>query len=411
MKEQRELKEYSGTLFDPALPSGRAPAFARCVGASLEVRCDRLHHSWSPVNLDLFRGGAAGKLIFFRPQGQVAISFCTDDETILTDAALCAAPSMDEKIGLLRRDAMNRQLAFVLGLAVVVALLSALVWGVASESDHLWSGIARSISPKAERSLGDKLYPHIEQQFPPVPDEALEAEFRSFADRVLGVVPDKSFQFTLHLSARPEVNAFALPGGHIVTLAGLVLEAQTPEEILGVLAHEAAHVTERHVMRHLARAMGVGVTFSLLLGDASGTLAGLGQLGDLLLSRSYSRDLEREADARGISYLVAANVDPRGLLTFFERMAKKAETTEKLLEERNRTKSEKTSAKKGDSRYSEATAEHVKMLEKALSTHPEHAERIARLQTLTGETRAGYDPVAFDLKGFQLRLTAIQKGD
>ena len=111
------------------------------------------------------------------------------------------------------------------------------------------------------------------------------------------------------------VNAVALPGGQVLLFDGLVQEAESPEELAGVLGHEVGHVRERHVMTALLRQFGLSVLLSganTTLGD---TVFGLAQMG-------YSRDAEREADTYARARMAESDVSPVGAAQFFERMGK-----------------------------------------------------------------------------------------
>lgn len=107
-------------------------------------------------------------------------------------------------------------------------------------------------------------------------------------------------------------NAFAIPGRRIVVFSGLLKRAKGPEMLAGVLAHEMGHVELRHPIRGLIHQLGLGAVFTLIFGDSS--LAGMGQLALVL---SYSRDMEREADARGIALLKQAGIRADGMSAFF----------------------------------------------------------------------------------------------
>jgi Zn-dependent protease with chaperone function len=91
-------------------------------------------------------------------------------------------------------------------------------------------------------------------------------------------------------------NAFALPGGKIYVLDGLLEKAQSPDELAGVLAHELGHVKHRDGMRKLIHDGGTSFLIGLLFGDVTGAGAVL-FAGRSVLDASYSRDAERDADA------------------------------------------------------------------------------------------------------------------
>ena len=112
----------------------------------------------------------------------------------------------------------------------------------------------------------------------------------------------------------PLVNAMALPGGRILIFRGLVDEAQSPDEVAGVLAHEIGHVEHRHVMVGLLRRFGLG----LLIGTG-GTAADYGQA---LVQSRYDRAAESEADQYSIERLKAARISPTATAEFFARLSK-----------------------------------------------------------------------------------------
>ncbi len=110
------------------------------------------------------------------------------------------------------------------------------------------------------------------------------------------------------------VNAVALPGGRVLLFDGLVQQAETPEELAGVLGHEVGHVRERHVMTAMMRQFGL----SILLAGAN---SGIGDTAFGLASMGYSRDAEREADDFARARMAESNISPLGAAAFFERLS------------------------------------------------------------------------------------------
>lgn len=133
-----------------------------------------------------------------------------------------------------------------------------------------------------------------------------------------------------------EINAFALPGGFLFVNTGLIQKAETESELAGVLAHEIAHVTTRHGTRLMKKASIIGIFYQaaqiaslILTGGVAGIgtyyalqygFMGLGMALDLTLL-GVSRDYEEEADQLGAQYAWAADYDPKGFISFFDKMA------------------------------------------------------------------------------------------
>ena len=119
---------------------------------------------------------------------------------------------------------------------------------------------------------------------------------------------------------RGMVNAFALPGGHIVIFRGLLAKAKSADEVAAVLAHEIGHVAQRHPTQMALRVMGIGMLGELLSGDGSGLAELAGEIGGTLLLLSYSRDMERQADAYGQDLLRRADLSTNAMARFFARL-------------------------------------------------------------------------------------------
>ncbi len=132
-------------------------------------------------------------------------------------------------------------------------------------------------------------------------------------------VQEMEYQINVSVFDHEMINAFAAPGGQIVVMRGLLGEADGPEELAGVLAHEIGHVERRDPTRHALRAAGSAGLLSLVLGDVSGgALAAI--LGEWLLRTGYSREAEAEADQFALEMLNSAGIDSGGLARFFDRI-------------------------------------------------------------------------------------------
>lgn len=116
-----------------------------------------------------------------------------------------------------------------------------------------------------------------------------------------------------------QVNAFAVPGGYLYVYSGLLLVLEDEAELAGVLAHEIGHIVGRHSANQLAARLGMDILTRLALGEDPHRI---GQIATQLSSARFSRDDEREADAFGVRYAIAAGYDPRGLLRFFTKLKK-----------------------------------------------------------------------------------------
>jgi predicted Zn-dependent protease len=148
------------------------------------------------------------------------------------------------------------------------------------------------------------------------------------------------------------VNAFAAPGGYIVVYRGLLRQAETPEELAGVLAHELQHVLQRHGTKAVLQEIPLRLVVAAATGDAGITGRVLGTAATLGALRYRRRD-ESAADRAGMEMLRAAQIDPDGMIRFFSRLVEQ-----------------------GDD---------IPALVAYLSTHPRNRARIEALQRLAAE--------------------------
>lgn len=159
-------------------------------------------------------------------------------------------------------------------------------------------------------------------------DTEIEMIIRRGADPILeasGLVPD---DVTIMLINDPSLNAFATQGQRMGFNTGLILEADTPNQFLGVLAHEAGHLSSGHTirgdvqragMRPFLLTMGLGVLAALAgAPDAGALLIGSSGYFGTLGALTYSRSQEAAADQAAVTALEAAGVSSEGLVEFFE---------------------------------------------------------------------------------------------
>jgi beta-barrel assembly-enhancing protease len=194
---------------------------------------------------------------------------------------------------------------------LVLAGISAVCIAVATYTPQ-W--LAPLIPASVERQLGSSLVGDFGGQFCHTPkgDAALAKMVRSL-DRKPG-------DLKINVANIDVMNAVALPGGNVVLFNGLLGEAKSPDAVAGVLAHEIGHVREHHVMEGMLRQLGMAVVLSGTSGNAGGML-------NDVLSLSYGRDAETEADTHSIKSLANANISPIATADFFDRLSR--ETGEK----------------------------------------------------------------------------------
>jgi len=165
-----------------------------------------------------------------------------------------------------------------------------------------------------EEKLGDLFWEHLGDEGYQITDSATVATMDSLVNRICVANSIPREHIKVHVFRSDVVNAFAMPGGHLVVNSALIEDCKNPEQLCGVLAHEIAHLELRHVMKKLVREVGMSALMNMTTGGGDG-----GQVGEVvgaLSSKAFDRDMEREADMKGLDYLVNAHIDPHPFADF-----------------------------------------------------------------------------------------------
>jgi predicted Zn-dependent protease len=123
-----------------------------------------------------------------------------------------------------------------------------------------------------------------------------------------------------------EQNAFAAPGGYIFITVGLLKTLNNEAELAGVLAHEIAHVTQKHMLDAIRRGALMGSVSELSLTamkqDPAMFSSVIDEMTDLLFTKGLDKDKEFEADVVGVEYAYRAGYNPQGLENYLQTLAK-----------------------------------------------------------------------------------------
>ncbi|MEW5823574.1 MAG: M48 family metalloprotease [Pseudomonadota bacterium] len=218
-----------------------------------------------------------------------------------------------------------------------VALLSAVLTAGGTVHAHeghtlpdMGEAVDSTLSPAAEQLLGSRFMQELRQRALFLDDPLIEYYLNSLGTRLVTASGETLFPFHFQIIRDPQINAFAVPGGYVTVFSGLFLHTRNESELAGVLAHEIAHGTQRHIARMLAGQGRMtlpalaGFAAALLLGAASpqaaAAAAALGMAGTAQQQLNFTRDNEYEADRIGIQILTRSGIDPRGMVSFFEKL-------------------------------------------------------------------------------------------
>ncbi|MEW6733549.1 MAG: M48 family metallopeptidase [Acidobacteriota bacterium] len=191
-------------------------------------------------------------------------------------------------------------------------------------------------SVEKEIGIGQQLAGEVERQLKFVEDPVV-TEYINRVGQNIVLNSDAKVPFTIKVVDSEEVNAFALPGGFFFVNKGLILAADNEAEVVGVMAHEIAHVAARHGTEQVSKGqlLQFGSIPLIFLGGVGGIAARSAANFALPLTfLKFSRGAETEADILGVQYTWASGYDPMAMVTFFEKLdskeKKKPGTTAKL---------------------------------------------------------------------------------
>jgi len=183
-------------------------------------------------------------------------------------------------------------------------------------------------SVQQDAEVGRQAAQDAERQLPMLRDGTTEGYINAIVQRLAAVAPGPRFPYRARVVNAAEINAFALPGGYVYVNRGLIEAVRNEGELAGVLAHEMAHVAQRHGTSQATKAygaqMGVGLLGSLLGGRDHRLGVGeqvIGSLGLNALFMKFSRNAESEADRVGAQMMSRAGYDPMAMANFFDLLA------------------------------------------------------------------------------------------
>jgi beta-barrel assembly-enhancing protease len=184
---------------------------------------------------------------------------------------------------------------------------------------------APAVTTQQEVQLGAQAAADINRQLPLVQDAAINNYINQLGNTIARAADPRGIQYRFYVVNSLQVNAFAIPGGHIYLNRGLIERTENLSELAGVLGHEIGHVVERHGIEQMQRMQNTSLGLNLayiLLGRAPGQIeqAAVGAAAQGLVIAPHSRAAEREADQRAVEYLTRVGVNPIGVSTFFGKL-------------------------------------------------------------------------------------------
>jgi predicted Zn-dependent protease len=258
----------------------------------------------------------------------------------------------------------------------------------------LFGGLAAvgcaTVSPQRERELGQKEAQEVERTVGLVRERRLVEYIEAIGRQLAQATGRTDIAWQWSVADESDLNAFALPGGWVYVTRGLLTLCNREDELAGVVAHEMAHVLERHAVSRVAAATPLAVLFGLpgaILGMVSpglgGIVGGAGRVVSGLTLAPYSREQELEADRIGITLAAQAGWDPRALAEFL-----------------------------GTLERAETVAGHASRGSSFFATHPSTPDRVAKIEGMAGSlSRALVAPITSGRAALLGRLEGLVIGN
>ncbi|MCP3690084.1 MAG: M48 family metalloprotease [Gammaproteobacteria bacterium] len=185
---------------------------------------------------------------------------------------------------------------------------------------------------KQEVEIGGRVYRHLLSNGLVETHPLLDQFINELGARLLAILDRRVRDYRFFIVRDGSINAFALPGGYIGVNIGLILRAQTQDQLASVMAHEISHVRLRHGLKLMEKSEDVSsaalltILAGLLVGgggsDLGAALVYGGAAGGQQAMTNYTREFEYEADRLGIGLLQGAGFDGRGMVEFFQLLGK-----------------------------------------------------------------------------------------
>jgi predicted Zn-dependent protease len=179
----------------------------------------------------------------------------------------------------------------------------------------------QKVTDKTEEKLGDLFWETFQKNEQENKNPFVIKTIDSMVSRICTANNINRESIKVHVFTKEDINAFALPNGHLIIYSGLILNADNQEELCGVICHEMAHINLNHVMKKLVKEVGLSVLISMTTGKGGTEV--IKETAKMLSSTAFDRSLEKEADIKAVDYLIKAKINPAPFADFLFKLSEK----------------------------------------------------------------------------------------
>jgi len=202
-------------------------------------------------------------------------------------------------------------------------------WFVLAKVEWISIFKVQKVSDKTEEKLGELFWEIFLKSEREVKNPFIVNSVDSIVTKICSKNKISRWLIKIHLIYKEDINAFALPNGHLVVYSGLILNSENPEELSGIISHEIAHIQLNHVMKKLIKEIGLTMLISMTTGNGGSEI--IKETAKMLSSSAFDRSLEKEADMKAVEYLINSKVNPEPFANFLYKLSDLEDSTTKYL--------------------------------------------------------------------------------
>jgi predicted Zn-dependent protease len=202
---------------------------------------------------------------------------------------------------------------------LITILLFFGTWYVLTQIDWIKIFKVQQVTDKTEQKLGELFWEVFKKSEKEIKNTHVVNSVDTIVTQVCKANNIDRSKLKINILDKDDINAFALPNGHLIIYSGLILNSDNQEELAGVICHEIAHIELNHVMKKLVKEIGLSVLISMTTGNGGAEV--IKETAKMLSSSAFDRGLEKEADIKAVDYLVNANINPEPFADFLYKLS------------------------------------------------------------------------------------------
>ncbi len=308
---------FEGRLRGKPIKNGSCDARIVVNSEGIHAQSDELSQTLPFRGLRLRRDDS-GALIATSGDGKWSVS-CLD---VAFERALetMAGNDLNQQLTTLAGQKTSSRSKHLFGCTLMLVVLGAVLWSIPKLFSGTIEASVAALPLSVDEALGEAAQDNMDAGGSIVEDEVVVQAIQTIVDRLAPHAALEGLEYQFRIVRNDQANAYALPGGYITVFTGLIEQSTSPNQVAGVIAHEMAHAKLRHGLLKVAHAGAFSAGMAILFGNVGGLESIAIELFTLQQVNDHSQDAETEADVEGVRIMVAAAINPQGLIDSFEAM-------------------------------------------------------------------------------------------